>query len=368
MSVQDAKLKQFIDRGGYDAVKQITRGKRKGQWRGVSEASRRTGISRPTIYAILEKHPNKPSKVTPKYVENLKDSEGYKLFVQIYGKKLGKGDLQQSIRHLKIAFKKLNYKAPETWTEEDYHKLWYDPDFHSDECKGINKRIGIYFRRMMRVTDNHNLLEKFKYNSPPDGKKKQWFLHEEEIKKLIRVIEEEETLMLLFVGISTGGRYSALDEITVKDIDFYDKTINVHEKKTGDYVAKNPPYAIFDLLKEYIEDLNLSPEDKIFPKGYDYHLKKLGKAGKTAKLKKIVSTHILKHTFVTQARRHRVSAEVIVNQTGTELRTLEKFYTGKDEEKIRFEMQGIQYDAVPFHEWILALGYFFRARYKQLKD
>jgi hypothetical protein len=132
-------------------------------------------------------------------------------------------------------------------------------------------------------------------------------------------------------------------------------------------VTKYPPFAVFDLLKTYMEDLGLCPDDKVFPSSYDFHVRSLREAGRKAKLRKNVSTHILKHTFVSQARRHRVSAEVIVEMTGTELRTLEKFYTGKDEAKIRFEMQGIDYDAKPFHEWVTNLSYFFRARYNQLK-
>jgi hypothetical protein len=76
----------------------------------------------------------------------------------------------------------------------------------------------------------------------------------------------------------------------------------------------------------------------------------------------------LKHTFVTQASRHGVSAENIVNQTGTELRTLEKFYRAKDEAKLRHEMQGTIYKAIPFHEWIGTLSPYFRARYGELKQ
>ena len=78
-------------------------------------------------------------------------------------------------------------------------------------------------------------------------------------------------------------------------------------------------------------DLDLAPKDNLFPRGYDFHFRRLRSAGRRAKLKKVISTHILKHTFVTQASRHGVSAENIVDQTGTELRTLEKFYRAKDE-------------------------------------
>jgi hypothetical protein len=74
------------------------------------------------------------------------------------------------------------------------------------------------------------------------------------------------------------------------------------------------------------------------------------------------NNHVLKHTFVTQASRHGVSAENIVSQTGTELRTLEKFYRAKNEAKLRHEMQGTVYTAIPFHEWIRKLIPYSKAR------
>ena len=367
MGVRESKLEKFVRLGGYETVRKINRGKFKGQWRNLSEASRKTGISRPTVYKILEVHPEKPNKVKPKYLDRLEDSIGYRRFIEQYGIKLDRNHLQQNSRYMRIAFKMLGNKTPETWTEEDYKKLWYTREFFSEECRGIDKIIGVYFRRVMRATDRFDLLEKFKYQAPPEGKKKQWFLHDDEIKALVNVIEEKETLLLLFVGISVGARHQALNELRVRDVDFSDKVFQVYESKTSDYVLKFPPYAVFDLLKTYVTDLDLASEDNLFPRGYDFHLRRLRSAGRRAKLKKRVSTHILKHTFVTQASRHGVSAENIVDQTGTELRTLEKFYRAKDEAKLRHEMQGTEYKAIPFHEWIGTLSHYFKARYRELK-
>ena len=95
---------------------------------------------------------------------------------------------------------------------------------------------------------------------------------------------------------------------------------------------------------------------------------KLKKAGRKAKLGKNISTHIMKHTFVTQANRHGVSAETIVHQTGTELRCLEKFYRATNEKKLRNEMQGTTYKTTTFYEWVRKLGILFKARYGKLKQ
>ena len=81
MTVRESKLDKFMRLGGYETVRQVKRGKFKGQWRNISEASRKTGISRPTIYNILKQYPEKPNKIKPKYLDRLEDREGYQRFM-----------------------------------------------------------------------------------------------------------------------------------------------------------------------------------------------------------------------------------------------------------------------------------------------
>jgi len=123
-----------------------------------------------------------------------------------------------------------------------------------------------------------------------------------------------------------------------------------------------------ELLERFVDDMNLKPSDCIFKHGYTWHLKQLRSAGKNAGLKKKISTHILKHTFVTQAHRHGVNGDTISDQCGTELRCLVKFYRANDESRLRHEMQGTTYNFKPFHEWINELSYHSRARYRELKN
>jgi integrase len=169
------------------------------------------------------------------------------------------------------------------------------------------------------------------------------------------------------MGISTGARASALLRIKVEWIDFYSKTIKVYEPKVNVFAYKYPPFCVFDILKEYIAEVNLSPEDQVFPRGYSFYVKAMKEAGKNAGIRRNVTTHILKHTYVSQAYRHGVSAETVVEQVKTELRTLLKYYQAKSEKKMRYEMQGTDFKHVPFHEWMGALSYFFKERYNQLK-
>lgn len=373
--VLESKIEHFVKMGGYDIVRKITRGKNKGKFRNISEAARRTGISRPTIYAILEKYPEKPSKTKPKYVDKLEDSEGYKRLEQMFEKRISSSAWSQTKSVLRRAFKILGYnKDPMTWTEEDYRILWAAEMFHSDECKGINKPFAIALRRVMRATDNHNLLAKFKFNNPPEGKKKQWFMHDDDIIKEINHIEAVDVLMFFFTGIGVGARSSALigkdkqHGVMPKDVDTIDDVLMVYEPKVQSYVLKFPPKALVRMLDQYITDFKISNGQKLFPNSYTYYKDALLEAGKKAGLRKKITTHILKHTFVTQANRHGCSAETIVHQTGTELRCLEKFYRATNENKLRHEMQGRKHNFKPFPEWISELSYYVRARYNQLRE
>lgn len=62
-----------------------------------------------------------------------------------------------------------------------------------------------------------------------------------------------------------------------------------------------------------------------------------------------------------------MSAETVTDQTGTEFRTLVKYCQAKDEKKIRHEMQGTEYDQVPFYEWVEQLAPNFEKRYNVIR-
>jgi len=366
--VKKTVLDRFVKLGGYETVKR--NGNKK--WRGISEASRRTALSRPTIYAILDKYPEPPSKTKPKYVAEFEESEGYKLLKQRYENRVGSTTFSKRTRHIMTAWKLLSKKDPISWTEEDYLKIWNTPQF-------IKKDIGFYeiyassFHLMMKLTNNHDLLskEEFKGYKLPTGKKKEWFLREPEIKETATKHTKPDCLLFEFAGIVWGARASAMLGVKVKDISFYDYSIQLFEpkmkKKANPYVSKYPPLALFRLLRRYVEDFNLKPEDSLFPRSYTYYNKALRTVGGQANLKKKLSTHILKHTFVSQGHRHGLSRETIIEMTGTEDQTIKKFYLNVDEKKIRHETQGRELETKPFWKWIDEdIAPIFEQRYMEL--
>jgi len=366
--VKKSLLDRFVKLGGYETVRR----KENKKWRGISEASKRTELSRPTIYAILKKYPEQPSKTKPKYVEEFEESEGYKLLKQRYEKRVSKTTFSKRLRHIMTAWKLLNKKDPVSWTEEDYLKIWNMPQF-------VRKDIGFYeeyassFHVMMRLTNNYDLLskEEFRGHKLPSGKKKEWFLREPEIKEAAICHTEPDCLLFEFAGIVWGARASAMLNVRVKDISFHDYTIQVFEKKmkkkANPYVSKYPPLGLFRLLRRYIEDFNLNPEDRLFPRSYTFYNDSLRTVGEQANLEKKLSTHILKHTFVSQGHRHGLSRETIIEMTGTEDQTIKKFYLYVDENKIRHETQGRELETKPFWRWIEEdIAPIFEKRYMEI--
>lgn len=371
MSISTQKLDQFIKYKGYEIVKQVKRGKHKGKWRNISEASRRTQLSRPTIYTILEAYPEPPSKTKPKYVDTFENSEGYRLLTLTYKKTISPSEWQQTVRDCLIAWRKIggssdNKKDPISWSIDDWREIWNLEEFYSEEAGGVLEQHATRLRRMMYSCDQAEALRKFKGKKPPQGKHRQWFLHDHEIKELVSKVEDKDTLLFIELGIATGARASALLRIRVEWIDFHSKTIKVFEPKVKTYAYKYPPYCVFELLRTYIEEKNLKPKDRVFPRNYDFYVKAMKEAGEKANLKKTITTHILKHTYVSQAHAHGVSAETVVEQVKTELRTLMKYYQAKNEAKMRAEMQGSKFEHIPFHQWLGTLSYFFKARYQEL--
>jgi hypothetical protein len=95
----------------------------------------------------------------------------------------------------------------------------------------------------------------------------------------------------------------------------------------------------------------------------------LQRAGRNAGLTDTISTHIIKHSFVSQASFHGVSLDIISKQTGTEESTLKKFYRAEDVRRVRHELRGEEYGIISFPEWIeKTLHPHFVARYKEIKD
>jgi len=357
--VKKSLLDRFIKQGGYDLVK-----KEGETWRGTAEAARKTGLGEQTVRRLLREHPVAPPKGLPKYVEEFHKSEGYAKFKRMFG---NKSKFAEEAALLRKGWLILNKKDPDSWQKEDYGTLWNHEEFIHPDLGGVPEFTASAFHNLMRATDRHDLLAVYKGKKFPKGKKREWFLEDEDFPPLLSQYEENETLVMTAMGIATGGRFSSLSLMKPNEINRKDLVLTAREPKVTKIYTRFLVRSVMDLIMKYIQDYNIQPDSLLFTQGYSFYLVQMKHAGKRANIPKTISTHILKHTFVTQASRHGVSAEVITEQTGTEMRTLEAHYRAKNPAKIRHELLGEKYEYVPFPEWIDSLMPFFMENYERIK-
>ena len=220
---------------------------------------------------------------------------------------------------------------------------------------------------MMRVTDRTNLLLEFKGTTLPSGGKKGWFLEDEDIIGILGKLEENETLMMLGLGITKGARFSSLVLGKPEQVNWKDLHMTDYEPKITKHVVRTVPRVMLDLLRRYIKDYQVQAQELLFTHKYSFYINQLQTAGKKAGIEKNVTTHIMKHTFVSQASRHGVSAEVISEQCETELRTLNEYYKAKNPKKVRHELLDEKLDVVSWQKWIEGLIPYFIENYERIK-
>jgi len=359
--VKKSVLDQFVRLRGYHIVQK----RADGGWKRISLASEKTKLSRPTIYRLLKEYPNAPPKALPKYVEGFRESEGSQRIKAMYEKKIRSFKTME--KDIQEAWKLLNKKDPINWNKKDFEKVWNSEQFHDEMAGGFEEHHATHFHNLMRAIDRHDLLGQFKGKKRPAGNKKEWYLNDREIVSLIRHIETVDALLFLNLGIVKGARASSLLWSRPQNLNPKDNTMLDYEPKTKTYITRFVQPCVMKLLQKYVKDFNLQPKDLLFPHSYSYYNNELRKAGKKAGLTKTVSTQILKHTFISQAHKHGVSVETVVDQTGTEPRTIIKYYRAKDEKKIRHELLGEQHDPNSFNEWVERLELHFMERYEILR-
>jgi hypothetical protein len=364
--ISKKSLEQFVKLGGYDIVKYDRASQR---WKGVSKAARVTKLHRDTVTRILKEHPTKPiTKILPKYYEQFEESTGYKRLEVELGHKSWFKNMKRVVLE---AFHFLGNKDPIYWTLEDIQKVRRDClKLRDPTTNDIHPNYATELRRAIRALNKYELLPAFeRVPKLPVGKKLEWFLEEPDLIKLTHMTRRPDILLYLYTGITTGARHSGIVTLTPERIRAARGEMLIYETKRKEYVPKVLPQCVIDLLNQYIIDFQFKGDQRIFPYGYTFYNRALKVAGKDAGLTDETTTHILKHTFVSQASFHGVSLDIISKQTGTDENTLKKYYRAEDVRRARHELRGEEYGGISFSEWVeKALHPHFVARYKEIKD
>ena len=365
-TISKKSLDQFVKLGGYEIVKFD---RKTGRWKGVSKAARVTKLHRDTVTRILKEFPTKPiKKIIPKYYEDFKESTGYKRLKTEIGHKSWFKDVARATLQ---AFHFLGNKDPIYFTLEDIQNVRRNClKLRNPVTNDISPEKATDLRRALRALHKYDLLPALEMvPKPPAGKKLEWYLEENDLIKMVHQIQRPDTLLYDYVGLTSGARHSGIVTLTPERIKTARKEMLIYEPKRRIYVPKVVPSCVLDLLNQYIIDFGFKGDQRIFPASYHIYNTRLKKAGEKAGLTDTATTHILKHTFVSQASFHGVSLDVISTQTGTEEGTLKKFYRAENVRRIRHELLGEDYGVMPFSEWVeKVLHPHFASRYKELKD
>lgn len=349
---------------------------KKGTWRrgAGKEFAETFGKSRKTMYNWIEAEPRrivretKKRKVIPKYVEEFEDSETVKDFKS---KKVGKTRNKEFVATGLIAWKILGKIDPLDWTEENYELLWNHPDFRDEMTGKIAFHSAIGIRAWMNHCKMYDLLKIFDTRGlkrPKGAKKTHWLKTEAELNAVINAIEYPDTLIMFFVGIQCGSRFSSIKRTKPEHISYATNQINMFEPKVKLYVERDFIPETLETLKKYVYDFDFKGNQLIFSRSLESINNDLKQAGLKAGITFTLTTHVaMKHTFVSLASNRGVSLEVVCQQAGTDAATIRAFYAGLDRRKIRGELCGEEYQEPTFHEVIRSINKTVKTRYEAIK-
>jgi site-specific recombinase XerD len=360
MKPKQSTVDCFIRSNGYQIAEQ----------QGVTAAANASGLSRPTVYAILKEYPRQPKRTGPSDLEYWESSKGAKLFLQKNRNRIK--TWKKAYRVGFFSWLALERKDPTTWTIEDYCRVWNYEKFIDSVTGKIRDFIAFSLRLWMKSLGKNDLLQLEEFSArglKRPKSRKSWILEDKDTEKLIKTTKTHSLLLIEEIGLKSGGRISSILGIRPLDCNFEQNIISMYESKVEDYRARFFDQGCMSRVKQYIEDYSIAPDKPLFP-SYTTVRKALKAVAKEASIPQLASmrgaTHIFKHTFVTQGAFHDLSMESISEQTGTKPNTLQEFYVGVKERKLRHELLGEKLDILPFHEWVRTLEPLWSQQYSSI--
>ena len=323
---------------------------------GVTAAANASGLSRPTVYAILKKHPKQPKRVIPQHIKDYENTEGAKLFLAKNRNRIE--TWKQCYRLGFRCYVLLGKKDPFSWSVDDYRRLWMYEKFIDSVTQRTRDTVAFALRLWMKAMGKHDFLQQEEFASKGlkrSKSRKSWCLEDEHLTELIKATNNHYLLLIAEIGVKSGGRISSILGIRSLDCNFEKDLIMMYEPKIKAYRPRFLDQGCMSRVKQYIVDYQVTPDKPLFP-SYSTVRKTLKAVAKGVNISQLASmrgaTHIFKHTFVTQGAFHDLSMESISEQTGTNPNTLRDFYVGVKEKKLRHELLGEKLDVLPYHEWV----------------
>jgi len=366
--VSQRTVRRFEEMGGYDIVEKARKGW--ATWGIKSLLVEKTKISYPMILEIERDQPVRPTKTQLVYVTEFQKSRGYEVIKEKYGRRRDFKDIE---RNLLRAFHFLGDTEPIFWGSTEWRKVWDNPEFLDPQTNFIQNAMSIDLRNCMRAFGKHDFLDEFLTKKREKGQKRQNYLEDDDVEKMILIgIVEVDVLLIFYLGITAGGRISSLCATLPEKVSYELKAINMFERKM---VGKGKAWVMrffqpetLSLLRQFIMDFGIKPQERIFRWSEKKYSEMLKAAGERAGTRIRVTSHVLKHTFVSQASKRGVSLDTVSDQTGTDPTTLKEYYMAENVPKRRAELLGEKYEVEPFGTWVKKLHPLIQRRYAELKD
>ena len=145
------------------------------------------------------------------------------------------------------------------------------------------------------------------------------YLTEEDVKLLLNIPYKTrmDHILMMRLAYNCGMRNSEVCYITVENFDFDDLSVTVlGGKGEKDRIIHVLTHELVQLFKEYIENNNLKPQDRLFdmkPRGFTAMVKRYGKR---AGIERNIYPHMLRHSFAVHSLKAGVNLRSVQKALG----------------------------------------------------
>ncbi len=165
-------------------------------------------------------------------------------------------------------------------------------------------------------------------------------LTKDEVKRLIKVLDNKKSKLMISLIYACGMRVSEITNLKTTNLDFEDKTGHIRQAKGNKDRIFNIPNFLARKLKKQVEQQNENNEKHLFtgPKGKlsSRNIQKIvTNAAKKADIKKDVHCHTLRHSFATHLLENGADIRIIQVLLGHASLSTTELYTHVSTEQIK---------------------------------
>ncbi|MDD3492008.1 MAG: site-specific integrase [Candidatus Thermoplasmatota archaeon] len=159
-------------------------------------------------------------------------------------------------------------------------------------------------------------------------------LSKHEIQKLLDCIDRLEDKTLIVLGLTTGIRRGDITILEIANIDWDNETLRFFEQKKRRYLTIPLEKSVVNLLRMYVNTMPAT-ERYLFNFGDKTANRRLQKYVTKAGIKKHISFHSLRATFVKRSKEEGRDVKMVCQITGDSERTILQHYSQWTESELK---------------------------------